>query len=538
MTTTQAPDEVDPDTEPRAPRPRRTLKRRLDNTTLRWQARLDSEWSDRVLPWLITGLLFVVFLSFSLARARSLSGGVDLGRYTQAAYLIDHGDKPIITVKDGTHLLSQQASFLFYPMAWITKFAPIIPTLLVLQSAALALGVVPLWRIGRRLANLRVGAVAALTWAYAFYPAVHNLNLGDFHPETVAVPALLFAALYGRSGKWILYAASCLVAVASRADLVLVVLGFGALLILEGKRRAGMVSMVVAAAYTLAAVLIIQPHFGDGTYAHIDSFAQYGDTPFGVLGGMLGHPLQVLEDLTVEQNFGVIVFLLAPVFFLPVLAPRYLLPILPLEILYLVADVEIESTFREQTVAITAFVFVATAFALAKIGRQGVERVIVDRRVLGALVLVSTVFFVRDADSSPYRRPWTWGGRDVADQARLDAVDLIDDDAAAVRASPALVPLLAERQDIYVLDTESRPNVRVAIAIAEEHDRPAELQANGRLDCVDWILFDERAAPDWSEDEQRAFREGLGREGYERVFAAKGIEVYEGGATESPSCDA
>src|SRR5215510_14617040 len=98
MTTTETRDDLDADEDARPTRPPRTFKRRLDNATLRWQARLDSEWSDRVLPWLISGALFVVFLSLALARARSLNGGVDLGRYTQAAYLIDHGDDPIITV--------------------------------------------------------------------------------------------------------------------------------------------------------------------------------------------------------------------------------------------------------------------------------------------------------------------------------------------------------------------------------------------------------------------------------------------------------
>ena len=44
-------------------------------------------------------------------------------------------------------------------------------------------------------------------------------------------------------------------------------------------------------------------------------------------------------DLVLEENFAVIVFLLAPVLFLPLLAPRYLLPVVPLEVVYLVADV-------------------------------------------------------------------------------------------------------------------------------------------------------------------------------------------------------
>src|SRR5690606_2863934 len=109
--------------------------------------------------------------------------------------------------------------------------------------------------------------------------------------------------------------------------------------------------------------LVVQPAFGDGGYAHIDSFIDYGDTPLGVLGGMLTHPFQVLGDLFVEENFTLLVFLFAPVLFLPLLAPRYLLPIVPLEVIYLVADVPEAEVFGAQTVAITAFVFVATAMA-------------------------------------------------------------------------------------------------------------------------------------------------------------------------------
>lgn len=497
-----------------------TFRRRVDNATLRWQARLDSEWSDRVLPWILFALLFLMFSGLSLARARSLDGGVDLGSYTQGAWLITETGDPIVTVNDGTHILSQQAAFLFYPIAMLTRWLAIIPTLLVIQSLALALGVVPLWRIGRRLANLRVGAVAALAWAYAFYPAIHNLNLADFHPEAIAVPALLAAALYGLSGRWWFYLPACLIAVTSRADLALAIAGLGALLVLEGKRRAGIISMVAGVGYTVLAIAVIQPEYGAGSYAHVDSFAAYGDTPFGVVAGMVTSPIAVLRDLTVEENFSVIVFLLAPVFFLPVLAPRYLLPVLPLEFLYLIADVEQDAAFGQQTVAITAFVFLATAFALAKIGRQGVERVIVDRRVLGALVLVSTVFFVRDAASSPYREPWAWGGRDAADQARLDAVDLIDDDQI-VRASPRLVPLLAERDQIYVLDTTARPQVRDAIEVPADQRRDADTR-----EMVDVVIIDDAAAPDWTDNERRVFREALGREGYERIFAEDGIEVY------------
>lgn len=506
-----------------------TLRRRLDNLSLRWQARLDSEVYDRVLPWVFAAVIFAVFVGLALAQARSLEGGTDLGVYTQAAHLIVEDGEPIVTVEGGTHVLAKQAAFLFYPIAWLTAVLPTIPTLLVVQSAALALGVVPLWRLARRRANLRTGAAFALVWAYAFYPALHSLNLGDFHPEAMAIPALLFAGYFGLCERWVLYGAACAVAVLARADLGLAVAGMGGMLILEGNRRPGLISIAAGIAYTALAVLVIQPAFGDGGSAHVESFSEYGDAPPGILGGMLTNPFGVIGDLTLEQNFAVIVFLLAPVFFLPVLAPRFLLPVVPLQALYLIADVQESVRFTQQTVAATAFVFLATTFALRKIGREGVERVIVDRRVLGALVLVSTVFFVRDADASPYRQPWDWGGRDVADAARLDAADLVAGDAA-VRASPALLPLLAERPRLYELDTESRPHVRRAITIPPD-------QRDGGGGRMDVVIFDEHAAEEWTDNERRVFREGLVRQGYGRIFVEEGVEVYVRGADERGADD-
>ena len=61
------------------------LRRRLENLSLRWQARLDSEWADRALPWLATLIMFVVLALLALARARSLEGTADLAAYSQAA---------------------------------------------------------------------------------------------------------------------------------------------------------------------------------------------------------------------------------------------------------------------------------------------------------------------------------------------------------------------------------------------------------------------------------------------------------------------
>jgi uncharacterized membrane protein len=485
-----------------------SLRRRLDHLSLRMQGRLETASADRVLPWAFAFGLFLVLAGLALARARGLEEGADLGAFTQAAWLITRGDPALVTIR-GTHVLAEQAGFTFYPVAGLTSFLPAIPTLLVVQSAMLALGVVPLWRLARRVADLRVGAALVLLVAYALYPALHEVNAAGFHPAAVALPALLGMALFGLTGRWWLFGACAVVAVLTRADLGLVTAAFGGLLVLEGRRKAGLWTLALSVAYLAVALLVIQPYYAGGAFVHATAFEGFGTSPLGVLGGLLAHPFRAIGDLVDQQNFEVLVMLFAPVFFLPFIAPRYLLPAVPLECLYLISNVsEDRIPHAEHAVAATAFIFVAATFALAKIGRRTIERVNVDRRVLAALLLASAVFFVKDSPASPYHDPWAWGVRDISDQARLDAADFISDDAS-VRASPALLPLLAERQIVYVLDTTGNPHVRQA--------------AEG----VDAIAFDAEAAPSWDDEDRLRFQDGLSELGFEEVFTASRITVYE-----------
>lgn len=484
-----------------------TFRRRIDNLMLRWQARLDSEWADRVLPLASTLGLFLLLVLLALAKARSLDSTPDLAAYKQGAFLITEAADPTVTVTFNAHVLSQQASFIFYPMALLTKVIPAEPALLIVQSAALAFAIIPLWRIARRLANLRVGATATVVFVYAVYPTMHNLNLAGFHPETVALPGLLGAMYFGLSKRWWPFAVCCALVVLSRADLGLAVAGLGGLLIVEKNRRPGTITLLAGLGWTLLCGALLQPRLGADSYAHVNAFAEFGSTPHSVAWGMLTQPLTVLDKLTSEQNFNLLVVLLAPVLFLPVLAPRYLVPVMPLQFLYMVAEVPRGAVFGQQTVAATAFIFLATAFALARIGRMGVEKITVDRRLLGALLLASSVFFVQAGASSPYRHPWDWGGRDVVDQARMNVAERIGPDAP-VRASPSVLTLLAERKTLFVLQQVGKPDPAAA------------------ADGVDAVVVDERQVGGWSAVEHQVFRQGLESLGFTLVYGQQGIELY------------
>src|SRR5690606_7590605 len=199
--------------------------------------------------------------------------------------------------------------------------------------------------------------------------------------------ALLYATYYGLSSRWRRFGVCCAFVLLCRADLGLAVAGLGALVWASGRKVEGRVAVVVGVLYTLVAVLVIEPRLAGGANPHATAHAAFGDAPLAVAWGMLIHPADVIGALLREENFDLLGCLLAPLVFLPLLAPRYLLPVLPLELLYLTSDTPGAVVFGEQTVAVTAFLFVATAFALQRVGRAGTDRVRVEQWVLVVLLV-------------------------------------------------------------------------------------------------------------------------------------------------------
>jgi len=395
----------------------------VDRFFLRVQGRLDTPGYNTWLPYGIAVLHAALLIVLVLARYNSLDHGAETAKYVQATWQIGEGLKPVTTLAGG-NLLAEQGSLILYPLGLITSVLPGVETLLVIKALALAITVIPLWRLARRHGQLGLAATSAVVFAYSIYTYVHNMNVADFAPAVLAVPALMFAVLFGFDERKRLMTGAILFALCCRADLGIAIAGLGVLLLIEGKRRVGLIATGLGLGWFIAIVYTLQR--GDGSYEFLSSYSEFGDTPMSVLGGIISHPVRFLTTVGTLANFQIVVTLLAPVLFLPLTAPRYLMPAVPLYVLYMGADVPF-GKLREaaQTVPLTVFVFVATVFALKRTGRILVKQVRVERRIILALLLTALVFFVRDSSTSPYQEPWQWGEQDQIDVARIRAVDSI-----------------------------------------------------------------------------------------------------------------
>jgi Predicted membrane protein (DUF2079) len=484
---------------------------RLDYRLLKLQARFEGLAFDRAAPWLFGVAFWLALTLLALARSRELSQDSGLASMMQTVWLIGDGYKPDATLLGG-NFLAEQGGFLVYPIAGLASLFPTATTLLALQAGALASGLVPLWRLARNVAHLRIGTTLAISVAYSVYSAVHALNVAGFRTESLALPALIAAVYFGYTERWIRYALAIAVVMTARADLGLAVAGMGGLWFFEGRRRLGLVTGAVGMLWAAVMILVIQPRYGGGDFPYVQAFSDYGgDNPFSVLWGVISRPVSFAQELFSEANFSAIVHLLAPVLFLPVVAPRHLMPAVPLYCLYLVADVPPgELVESGQAVPITAFVFVALIFALAKTGRVVVQLVNVDKRFVVALLLTSSVFFVADSVTSPYAEPWSWGRRDLVDSARLEAAEMIPDDAV-VRAAPTLLPLLTERVGLFELD---------APPIYDSNVGPTVIEGSN------WIVFDRTAVPGWSSLNMLDFRTAiLVTARFEQVYGDRDSEI-------------
>jgi uncharacterized membrane protein len=468
---------------------------------------------DRVVPWAAAAILFAALAALSLLHHYTILDSYDLGYFPQAAWLITHG-KPVFVTSRGLYLLGDHASPIFWPMAWTTFVVPTIPALLVIQAAALALGVVPLYAIARRIAKLPVLAATVVVAAYGLYPALNNVNLSDFHPEVVAVPALLGAMYFGLTRRWLPYAACVGVALLTKEDMTLVVASLGVFFIVERQWRAGIATAIVGLAWLGLDVKVIQPHYAGG-FVQSSFLSAYGHGLGDIVRTMALHPLTVLGDLLTRQNLDFTIAILAPVLFLPLLAPKYLLPALPIQLLYLVSDRPSAHTIADQyTVAIVGFVFVAAAMALGRASAGDRSRL--ARTVLAAMLLAGIAYNSSLSEGGLSAHPWAWRHRDAIDRARRAGARLIPK-GAAVAATDRLRPLIYDRTALY--------NFPAPFEGYEAHNDPVRVSVRQRR--TKYLFLDTADGAQWPDDRRQAMERLVPELGFELIFDRNGILVFK-----------
>jgi uncharacterized membrane protein len=288
-------------------------------------------WPALVLGTLVTAYT-VVFSWLAIANHLSFNTSrADLGFYVSIFRRSSLGDPLGCTICGGGNHLSGHFDPILVLLSPLYLLYPEAETILVLQSLLLGITMVPLYWLGRFHGVTR-GAALIVCACYGLFPALHGVNLFDFHSLALLIPAavwLLWARDTGRSKTyWALLALLLLV----REDAALVAIVIGADTVLTkkpGSLRAGLVTICCGAAYFVAvkAALMgsadpLQPSGSHGyAYYYKDLVPKDGGTA-GLVTSVLTKPDKVLGLVTEEDKVLYWIELLAPLLGLPLLAYR------------------------------------------------------------------------------------------------------------------------------------------------------------------------------------------------------------------------
>ena len=278
----------------------------------------------------------------------------------------------------GMNWLGDHSSLILIPLAPLYALFRDARMLLILQSVALALGAWPVYRMARRELEREWAAVCCAA-LYLLFPALHYSNLFEFHPETLATPALLFALGFLRAGQtgpaWI----AAGVALLTREDVALVVLmmaGYALVLRRTGGRRAAAGLALLAIASLVATYALLRPAFNAGGAQYGWLYVDWGRTPAEVVGNLLRDPGGAFMALfttpesafetTVKQQY--YLHLLLPLAFLPLLSPLTLILCAPIVVgHFLTWRYQQHSIVYHYTALVTPFVVTAGVLGLRRL---------------------------------------------------------------------------------------------------------------------------------------------------------------------------
>jgi len=270
----------------------------------------------------------IAMSALALAKhAAYMTNAFDLGIHDQAIYNIFASGYMRTTLYGpyainyiGDHFAPIQ--FLLAPLYLLGADAR---TLLVLQSLFLAAAAVPLYALAR-LKTRSAWIALALVLAYLLHPALHGVNLADFHQIALVVVFLLAALYFLEAKRDVPFLIALALALMVKEEVALTTAAVGAY-VFFGKRRPLLGAGIALVSLVYFAVVIgwVMPALG-GTPQIDTRFGGYiapgSQGATGVAWTLFTNPLFTLNHIfgdPAKRLFLLQVFL--PVIFLPLLAP-------------------------------------------------------------------------------------------------------------------------------------------------------------------------------------------------------------------------
>ncbi|MDV3000865.1 MAG: hypothetical protein N5P05_002471 [Chroococcopsis gigantea SAG 12.99] len=392
-------------------------------------------------PYLIIIATLVLFIFSSIRHILFQSNALDLGWFDQGVYLISQGKPPIVSFVN-FHILGDHAALILYPIALLYKIYPSVYWLLLVQALGLSVAIWPIEKLcGAR--GLTERQTWAVLWVYLLYPLVFNVNLADFHPEVIAVPAIFWAIWALRSRNLSQFCLALILILSTKAILSLTVVGIGIWALVTEKNKAyGIIAVIAGGVWFYIATEVIIP-----TLTQTDAAVQMADDRYQYLGNSVGEiltnlvfkPYLISAKIFSGANLEYLILLLIPAIW--GLSPRHLSPLIaaaPALLLNLITDYAQQKNLPQQySLPVLPFLILIAIDTIAA-NRHLIKKpkYIILWSLVSFLALAKYGYFT----SIYLKNLDTW-------QATRNAINEVKSDAG-VFTNAAIAPHLTHRQEI------------------------------------------------------------------------------------------
>ncbi|GBF78634.1 DUF2079 domain-containing protein [Aphanothece sacrum] len=265
--------------------------------------------------YIIIGIsTIILFIASSIKHILFQSTAWDLAIFDQAVYLISQSKSPISSFLN-IHILGDHAALIFYPLSLFYKIYPTVYWLLFIQAFCLSLGVLPIWYIAQ-YQGLKKSQSLTISLVYLLYPIIFNINLFDFHPDVIAIPAILWAILAAYTNNLNIFILAIIIILSCKGVLSLTVSFMGIwLLFFEKKRLFGSIALGLGVTWFIISTRLIIPLFSDNSAnigRHIARFSYLGNSFTEIAQNFIFKPWLLLQGLFNLPNLEYLLLLLVP----------------------------------------------------------------------------------------------------------------------------------------------------------------------------------------------------------------------------------
>ena len=313
---------------------------------------------------LISAVLFylVYFILISVMKYNSFSfHDFDLAVHALTMWNIVHGG--IYNSILGIPFLGNHVHLILFLIAPIYAVFSHPLTLLVLQTLALGLTAIPLYKLASKILGENWGLIIGIV--YLFYPPLGYTNLFEFHPPVFATLFLLLTCYYFELNSFPKFLLFMILSMLCQENIALAVIMFGFLSFFKKKGLKWVLTPLFAGSGYFLISMRVMSYFNQNTIQFLSIYSYLGNSSGNMLGNLFYRPDLFLKVLFRKECLFFLFNLFAPVSFLSFLSPLRLLPAVPLFLQHMLSARQTElSIYFHYTAEIVPFIFVSLIYGI------------------------------------------------------------------------------------------------------------------------------------------------------------------------------